>query len=131
MDASSFMSIMALTDFFIRRKIQDAKESELLLVCIFQGVDVYQPMQSIPVGSYIPSIDIDDSNQILAFTTYDPFFKVYKRSGTAFSKINQIDPGDDAEDIDVTPNGRFIFASAYGNTFPNKLMEYANASTGY
>ena len=103
----------------------------LLLAACVHGANVYEPAQTIIVSNSIYGIDIDDANQILAFSTYDNFFEAYKRSGTTFSKISQINAGSDGEDIDVTADGKFIFESTYGTSNPSKLMEYANASTGY
>ena len=110
------------------------KSSSFLLILLSVGFihcQDYLPSQTIIVDNDIHSIDIDDSNDILTFATYDPFFKVYKNDGTTFSKINQLNPGDDGENVDVTPDGKFIFATTYGTSYPNKLFEYIDSSTGY
>ena len=104
----------------------------LLLLAVFShGADIYQPAQTIIVGIGITGLDIDDANQILAFSTYEPFFKVYKNNGITFSKFNQIDPGNDAEDIDITADGKFIFGSTFSGQKPSKLMKYVDSTIGY
>ena len=103
----------------------------LLSVVFIHCQYVYLPSQTIIVGSSTHGIDIDNANKIMTFATYDPFFKIYKNDGTTFSKINQLNPGDDGENVDVTPDGKFIFATTYGTSYPNKLFEYIDSSTGY
>ena len=61
----------------------------LLLATSIQSADIYNELQTIVGTNSIYGLDIDDANEIpMAFSTYDPFFKVYQRNGATFSKIN-------------------------------------------